>query len=138
MNEQNVTLLIYGDSIDFKDGVQYDNISEIDKTNFRGDEFLVINDRNSNVLLSDDDYVELKELIATGVTLMYFGDSKLDEFKDNGFYSSYNDCLGFYINAIDYTVIFGLWSIKDEEIYKTNKKLLGQTVVETVVYELKK
>lgn len=138
MNENGVSLVIYGDEINFRDGVEYDTISEINKSSFEGNEFLVINDRTSNVVLNDEDYTEIKELVSNGVTFMYIGGSKLATFKEKEFFTNTNNYLGFTMSAISCKVTHGIWSNVEEEAFKVNDELLGSIIVGNVVKELKK
>ena len=142
MNEHNVSLVIYGDEITFRDGVKYKTINEISKPSFNGNEYLVINDRSSNTALDDEDYTEIKELISSGVTFIYIGGtegSKLETFKEKGFFSTDNiNFLGFRVSAISFEVTTGIWSYKTEEAFKKNDEFLGEQIVSSVVSELRK
>ena len=146
MNEHNVSLIIYGDEVKFRDGVKYKNITEINESffTFDGNEFFVINDRSSNASLDDEDYIEIKDLVSNGVTFMYIAGtsgSKLDIFKEKGFIrDNFNkDYLGFTMSA--YSSKFGnegVWTTDSEEAYKIDEEGLGESIVSNVVYELQK
>ena len=138
LNENDVSLVIYGDEVKFREGVNYKIIDEIDKTSFNGDEFLVMNDRLSNAPLDDEDYTEIKDLISNGVTFIYIGESKLETFKQKGFIGSYGeDDLEFVISAFSTRVSFGPWDRSMEEDFKKYNEILGESIVYTIVYELR-
>ena len=139
MNDNNVSLVIYGDEITFRDGVNYKYINGIDKSSFSGNEFLVVNDRSSNVVLDEEDYIEIKELVSKGVTFMYIGSSKLNTFKEKGFITDQVDnYLGFTLSPTPSASSYGLWSTSHEETFKINSEYLGSTIVSNIVHQLKK
>ena len=140
LNENNVSLVIYGDEVKFRDGVKYENIDEINKSSFKGDEFLVMNDRSSNASLDDNDYIEIKELVSNGVTFIYIGNLKIDTFKEKGFIDDNfsKDCLQFIMSAFSTAATSsGPWDYNSEEAFKINDELLGEVIVSSVVDELK-
>ena len=142
LNENNVSLVIYGDEIKFRDGVKYKNVSEINESSFNGNEFLVLNDLSSNALLDDEDYTEIKELVSNGVTFMYYGMSKFDAFQEKGFfnYSIDQKYLAFTMSAYSSKATsFLLWDKELEESFKEDDEVLGEDIVFSIVYdELKK
>ena len=141
LNKYNTSLVIYGDEVEFRDGLKYKNIVEIDKSSFekKGDEFLIINDRLSNASLVDEDYTKIKELVSNGITFIYIGGSKLNIFKEKGFLDEDypNDVLEFSMSAFSSkATCYGPWSYESEEAFKINDELLGESVVFDVVDEL--
>ncbi len=141
LNENNVSLVIYGNEVKFREGVKYENIGEINKSSFKGDEFLVMNDLYSNASLDDEDFSEIKELVSNGVTFMYYGDSKFDVFKEKGFLTDQIDngkYIGFTMRAFSTkATLYHGWSKEEEEAYKEYDEALGESIISSIVYELK-
>lgn len=138
-------IILYGEEIDFRSELNYRTIETISKESLTSDEkyeytFLVINDRQGTIKLTDEKIKELKILVdEMDISFYYIGQQYLSNLKEAGFYSNvYNDDyygIGYVESPTEKgrASVHGLWTSVEEEHYKNNFELLGQVLVYSFV-----
>lgn len=133
-------IILYGEEIDFRSELNYRTIGTLSKEALTSDEkyeytFLVINDRQGNVKLTDEKIKELKSLVdELNISFYYIGQQYLSDLKDAGFYSNvFNDDyygIGYVVAPTEkgHAGVHGLWTSVEEDHYKNNIELLGQVL----------
>lgn len=134
-------IVLYGEEIDFRSELNYRTIETLSKETLISDEkyeytFLVINDRQGNVKLTDEKIKELKILVdEMNISFYYIGQQYLSNLKEAGFYSNvFNDDyhgIGYVVSPTEkgHASVHGLWTSVEEEHYKSNIELLEQVLV---------
>lgn len=138
-------IILYGEEIDFRSELNYRTIETLSKESLTSDEkyeytFLIINDRQGNVKMTDEKIKELKILVdEMNISFYYIGQQYLSNLKDAGFYSNaFNDDyngIGYVVSPTEkgHASVHGLWTSVEEEHYKKNSELLGQVLVYSFV-----
>ena len=129
-------IIVYGEDVGFDENLNFRTITELSSASLTSDPkykytFLVINDREGKLNITDDEFQLCKELCdEQNLNFFYIGEQYLSHLKDFGFYDSlYADNLcgiGYVISPFGHTTLQGVWTTTEEEIYPDNPELLGQ------------
>ncbi|MFT3952480.1 MAG: hypothetical protein QM689_11160 [Oscillospiraceae bacterium] len=138
-------IIAYGEDIGFRASLRFRTITEITEASLTSDQkykyaLFVINDRNGQLNISDQEFELIKRLTEEkNLNFYYIGTQYLQKLKEFGFYSTeyMNDYhgMGYVISRSPsgHSSIHGLWTSVEEENYKINHELLGDIVVDTFV-----
>lgn len=144
ISNQNKKIYVYGEDVSFRDGINYNKISSLNEE-LNNDSFVVINDRQGNLSLSNDDYSKIKTEITKNTTIIYIGSSLLDEFYLQNLISEIpneeiteNGHKGVLFNNNKTDQCVGFWTSTEEDLYKTNSELFGEVISSMIVDVLKK
>ncbi len=141
MQEESVNILLYGNDIAFRKGVNYEiipNLEELEETNNSVDTYVILNDLDGQLDLSQEDVVWLKDKADKDIhfSFFYIGKDKLELFQ-NGTFENFGKSekdmsFGYVIYEGDRMTFKGIWNETDHYYYQKNKELLGENIMERI------
>lgn len=139
-------LFICGDDIVFDENVSYEKVDTMEEDKLVGEDsyvYLVINDLKGNVSFNETDVKRLKTLADQNefFQFLYLGTEKLKLFTESGlfqYYAMQEGEMSFgYIRTDEKRMTYsGAWTENDQQHYKKNKALLGETLVDIILQTL--
>lgn len=130
---ESTNIMIYGEPISFRYKFDYHIVSDINEFSLDSDDahkFIIINDKNDEIILTDSDYIYLLNLIKTNnYDFFYVGANKLENFETHGYFSNLSPKeLGFGIH--NHKLVTGYWTDNYEKIFNQNHAILGDRIVQ--------
>ena len=140
-DEYPTQFLCWKNEVDFQDDIPsetIENIRELENCIENGDydnTILLIIDLDDELRLDDTELEGILRLVKSGVHLMYFGSDYLEYFHDAfGMGAELTDedrsLVFFHEYHIGITPIMGIWTTTEDEIYKTDRELLQNQILE--------
>jgi hypothetical protein len=136
-------ILIYGDNIPFEEQLNVKQISEINDDLLQFDSacmfhFLIINDRNGNLTMSDDEFIFIKKKADNlGINVYYLGSQYLQKMQKHGFTNQVFEGELSVVYLLDRTglrvSLSCLWTDVEEEYLLKNSDLLKQVLIYSFV-----
>lgn len=145
-NDMNVKILFYGeDDIPFHKDMEYTKIQLLDKETLMYDNnyiYLLINDLNGKLNVTEEQIQFLLNYANknTNFNFYYIGTSAFPYLKSNLTDFSLDDTnksFGYIIYSGDRLQDYGLWKNNDNEHYKNNPALLGESIIDNIFQNIK-
>lgn len=145
MNEVDLSILLYGEGLEFPKGLEYTIIDSLESKNWQLENdyiYLIINDLESSTNFTKED---LTELVAyannnTNFNFYYIGTDKLpmiDEMVEDSNIGESDMSFGYVMNGGDRIVHLGVWSQNDHQYLDVNPELLSENVYAAVLMNVK-
>lgn len=139
---ENVSILVYGTDINFREKLQYETISKMDENSMNKDAdniYLLINDLDAKAELTQSDVTFLKSYADknNNFNFFYIGTDKLKLFTESGIFTDFGVqedemSFGYVITEGTRMTYSGAWSGTDQEHYEKNEELLGEILADTI------
>lgn len=144
-NEVDLSLVLYGEDIDFPQELEYSQINSLESENWQRDNdyvYLIINDLNNSVTLDKETYLQLIKYADenTNFNFYYIGTDDLDMISANTKDSNLADedmSFGYVINEGNRVIHLGLWTNNDNQYLEMSPELLSECVYSGVLANVK-
>lgn len=144
-DEVDFTLLLYGENVDFPDGLKYEKIDSLDNNNWQKDNdyvYLIINDLEGSTMLEKEKYIELLEYAKenTNFNFYYIGTDDLEMINENTIDANIDDedmSFGFVVYEGNRLIHLGLWTQNDHKHLENNPNLLSENICSGVLLNVK-
>lgn len=137
INDHPTNVMILGDDIQFPDEFKYTKISKLDEDSLSKADayqyyFLIINDLDNSVYLSDEEIDLIWDYIYNQhYSFIYLGEKYLSKW-DNSQYiidTEGSQCVAYQSEGGSVIRVTGLWGEEENEIYKEYQNLLGDMII---------
>lgn len=144
-HEVDLSLLLYGEDINFPETLEYEKIDSLESANWQIDSdyvYLIINDLNGTLTFDKESYLELVEYADknTNFNFYYIGTDDLEMIQNNTIDCNLNseDMSFGYIVYEGYRLMeYGVWSKNDHQYLEMNPELLSDNIYSAVLMNVK-
>lgn len=134
-------LLLYGEDIDFPEGLECEKITSLKNSNWQKDNdyvYLIINDLKGSTTLEKEKYIELLDYANknTNFNFYYIGTDDLSMIKENTTDSNIDNddmSFGYIVYEGNRLMHLGLWTKSEHQYIEVNPKLLSESICSGVL-----